>query len=184
MKIDGHGQAKILTPPEIALLFEEGFVSWRDRALFGILLYCGCRCSEALTLTPGDIKNGVLTLRKGLTKGKIGTRQIDIHPKLAELLADYDYAPDQRYLFPSRDGSGHLSRAAADLALRAACQRIGLEGVSTHSFRRTALTRMSNAGIPLRVIQEISGHRSLSELQRYLEVKPEQKKAAIEALSF
>lgn len=29
---------------------------------------------------------------------------------------------------------------------------------------------MSNAGIPLRVIQEISGHRNLEQLQRYLEV--------------
>ncbi|WP_399313343.1 tyrosine-type recombinase/integrase [Trichocoleus sp. FACHB-262] len=43
-------------------------------------------------------------------------------------------------------------------------------GVSTHSFRRTALTQMSSAGVPLRVIQEISGHRSLQALQRYLEV--------------
>jgi integrase/recombinase XerD len=43
---------------------------------------------------------------------------------------------------------------------------------------------MSNAGVPLRVIQEISGHKSLSELQKYLEVKPEQKKGAIAALLF
>ncbi|WP_345940639.1 hypothetical protein [Nostoc sp. UIC 10630] len=30
---------------------------------------------------------------------------------------------------------------------------MGVEGVSTHSFRRTALTQMSSAGIPLRTIQ-------------------------------
>ena len=29
---------------------------------------------------------------------------------------------------------------------------------------------MSNAGIPLRVIQKISGHRNLEQLQRYLKV--------------
>ncbi|WP_442939264.1 tyrosine-type recombinase/integrase [Nostoc sp.] len=46
--------------------------------------------------------------------------------------------------------------------------------MSTHSFRRTALTQMSNASIPLRVIQEISGHRNLEQLQRYLEVSDEQ----------
>ena len=33
---------------------------------------------------------------------------------------------------------------------------------------------MSNEGIPLRIIQEVSGHKSLQELQKYLEVKPEQ----------
>jgi integrase/recombinase XerD len=42
---------------------------------------------------------------------------------------------------------------------------------------------MSNAGIPLRVIQEISGHRTLDELYKYLEVKPEQVRGAISALS-
>jgi integrase/recombinase XerD len=33
---------------------------------------------------------------------------------------------------------------------------------------------MSNAGIPLRVIQEISGHRNLEQLQKYLEVSDSQ----------
>jgi integrase/recombinase XerD len=42
---------------------------------------------------------------------------------------------------------------------------------------------MSNAGIPLRVIQEISGHRTLDELMKYLEVRPEQVKGAIASLS-
>ncbi len=42
---------------------------------------------------------------------------------------------------------------------------------------------MSNAGIPLRVIQEISGHRNLEQLQRYLEVRPEQVRGAIASLS-
>jgi integrase/recombinase XerD len=42
---------------------------------------------------------------------------------------------------------------------------------------------MSNAGIPLRTIQEISGHRNLEQLQQYLEVQPEQVRGAIAALS-
>ncbi|MGB5711949.1 MAG: tyrosine-type recombinase/integrase, partial [Waterburya sp.] len=62
-------------------------------------------------------------------------------------------------------------------------QRVGIEGVSTHSFRRTALTQMSTAGVPIRVIQEISGHRTLDELYKYLEVRPEQVKGAIANLS-
>ncbi len=58
------------------------------------------------------------------------------------------------------------TRFAADKILRDACIRVGLEGVSTHSFRRAALTMMSSAGIPLRVIQEILGHNDLGTLQR------------------
>jgi integrase/recombinase XerD len=42
---------------------------------------------------------------------------------------------------------------------------------------------MSNAGIPLRVIQEISGHRTLTELQKYLEVTETQVRGAVSALS-
>ena len=42
---------------------------------------------------------------------------------------------------------------------------------------------MSNAGIPLRIIQEISGHSNLEQLQRYLDVKPDQVKGAIASLS-
>lgn len=77
-----------------------------------------------------------------------------------------------------------MTRAAADLILKAACERLGLVGVSTHSFRRTALTNLHNNGVPLRVIQQISGHSSLGVLQRYLEVDPQQTLAAIATLKF
>ena len=67
----------------------------------------------------------------------------------------------------------------ADKILKAACDRVLLVGISTHSFRRTALTMMSSAGIPLRVIQEIWEHNDLGTLQRYPEVSPEQKRRAV-----
>ena len=61
----------------------------------------------------------------------------------------------------------------ANCLCSAASGLIGVSEVSTHSFRRTALTQMHNAGIPLRDIQKISGHNDLGTLQRYLEVSPE-----------
>ncbi len=77
-----------------------------------------------------------------------------------------------------------MTSQAADLALREACDYVGLRGVSTHGFRRTALTQMSQANIPLRTIQSISGHESLAALQRYLEVSEENKRSAIAVLGF
>jgi len=77
-----------------------------------------------------------------------------------------------------------MTRFAADKILRNACKRVGLVGVSTHSFRRTALTMMSSAGVPLRHIQEISGHNELGTLQRYLEVTSEQRKKAVSVIGF
>ena len=183
MKVDGNGQGKILTPDELRLLFTEGLRSDRDRALFGICLFTGCRVSEALALQTTDIRGGTLTFRKSTTKGKLKTRVVDIQPGLAALLAEYQLEPGA--LFPGMRGvSPTLTRFAADKILKAPCVRVGLVGVSTHSFRRTALTMMSSAGIPLRVIQEISGHNDLGTLQRYLEVSPEQKRRAVSVIGF
>jgi integrase/recombinase XerD len=183
MKVAGNGQGKILTSDELRRLFTNGLRSPRDRALFAICLFTGCRVSEALALQTTDIRGGTLTFRKSTTKGKLKTRVVDIQPGLATLLAEYNPIPGA--LFPGMRGrSLTLTRFMADKILRDACKRAKLEGVSTHSLRRTALTMMSSAGIPLRVIQEISGHNDLGTLQRYLEVSPEQKLNAVSVICF
>ncbi|MDZ4877731.1 MAG: Tyrosine recombinase XerC [Chroococcidiopsis cubana SAG 39.79] len=180
MKIKGNGRAKILTQAELERLFTRGFLTPRDKLLFAIAYYCACRVSEVLALTAEDLAGSVVTLRKCTTKGKIATRTLPEHPKLQAYLAAYD--PPSGLLFPGRSKDKPLTRAAADLILRAACRRARIRGASTHSFRRTALTNMSNANVPIRVIQEISGHKSLTALQRYLEVKPDQVESAISLL--
>ena len=195
MKIDRHGQAKILTVAELQLLFNEGFTvnPPRDRALFAVCLYTACRISEAVTLAKRDVydtKGNVrpeLIIRKGNTKGKLATRTIPVIADLHAKLTAYTPRSNSIYLFPGNEinsrAESHLHRDSGIWLLREACARVGLEGVSTHSFRRTALTQMSNAGIPLRIIQEISGHRTLDELYKYLEVKPEQVLGAVASLS-
>jgi integrase/recombinase XerD len=42
---------------------------------------------------------------------------------------------------------------------------------------------MSNNGTPLRVIQEVSGHRNLEQLQVYIEVRDDQVLGAVTGLS-
>jgi integrase/recombinase XerD len=155
--------------------------------LFGICLYCCCRINEACTLNVNDVysKGRVrpeLLIRKGNTKGKLATRSIPVIEDLRGLLITYEH-PERGYLFPGRWGRGHINSDSAARILREAMNRVGIEGGSTHSFRRTGLTQLSNAGIPLRVIQEISGHNNLEQLQKYLEVKPEQIRGAVAALS-
>ena len=185
MKVQGYGQAKVLTPSELEQLFKLGFKSPRDRALFAICLFTGCRVSEALALKKIDIDHHTIVFRKSITKGKLKTREVDIPPALAAILHDYHPRPNpyNPFLFPSRCNQ-NLTRYAADKILRKACKRIGIKGVSTHSFRRTALTQMHNSGIPLRHIQEISGHNDLGSLQRYLEVSPEQRREAVSVIGW
>lgn len=187
-KIDRHGKAAILTQKQLEELFLS-FSSDRDRALFGCCLYLGCRISEACSLQTVDVysSNGEgrsqIQIRRSATKGKQETRTIDTHPKLLQLLEVHKHG--KIWVFQSRSHHWkHLDPDSADWILRQACKKAGLEGVSTHSFRRTALTAMSSAGVPLRVIQEVSGHHSLNELQKYLEVSEEQRKSAIASLKF
>jgi integrase/recombinase XerD len=191
MKIEGHGQAKILTQAEIELLFNDGLQTHRDRTVFGICLYVACRVAEACSLrvidvfTPAGVVRSEMVIRKGNTKGKLGTRTIPIIQDLKLLLETYEH-PNHQYLFPSRHLNHHwkhMNPEAASHRFQEACEKVGIIGASTHSLRRTALTQMSNAGIPLRIIQEISGHRNLEQLQKYLEVRPDQVRGAVSALS-
>jgi len=195
MKIDRHGQAKILTTSDIQLLFRDGFTvnPPRDCALFALCLYTACRISEAVTLKKADVydREGQvrpeIIIRKNNTKGKLATRNIPVIEDLRAKLTDYTPRSNSLYLFPGNEvqsrSSTHLHRDSAIWLLNQACKKVGLEGVSTHSFRRTALTQMSNAGIPLRIIQEISGHRTLDELYKYLEVRSEQVLGAMSSLN-
>ncbi|MBE8968701.1 site-specific integrase [Nostocales cyanobacterium LEGE 12452] len=188
MKINRHGRAKVLTQSEIQLIFSHGLDNGRDRALFGVCLFSACRIRECCTLQTQDIytpKGNVrprLVIRKSNTKGKLATRSIPVIEDLRRLLTEYYPLAGEIYLFPGRC-DGHISEDSAARILRGACKQAGIIGVSTHSFRRTALTQMSNAGIPLRVIQEISGHRNLEQLQKYLEVTDEQVLGAAASLA-
>lgn len=275
MKINGRGQAKILSPEVLEHLWSKGFLCSRDRALYQLCYYLACRCGEARQLFYSDVFDSlgnvkeIIVISKEITKGKQATRSISTSPKLAvtlkqyqqesqELLSIYqqigrwDYqsldcpsiiAEDgsiccpqcqsqnlttagysrgkkilkcrdcgyrfqqktaflefpelkQRvlelgvfnsssygflfqdsnhpYLFPGFGGKGYISSTAAQEAFTKAVQRLGIIGASTHSFRRTALTTMHKNGVPLRVIQRISGHVSLKNLQLYLEVTPDE----------
>jgi integrase/recombinase XerD len=163
MRIDLHDQAKILSALELSRLFTIGLKLPRDRALFGVCLYTGTRIAEACSLHTKDvyaIDGSVrprVTIRKGTTKGKIETRSVSVNQNFRVLLAKY--SSSKVYLFPGRHGLGHIHPDSADKILRAAFKELGIEGASTHSFRRTCLTQMHRSGVPLKVIQEISGHK-------------------------
>lgn len=90
--------------------------------------------------------------------------------------------PSNPFLFPGFGGVGCLARITGTKIFANACERVGIVGAGTHSWRRTALTEMSRAGTPLRVIQKISGHQRLKNLQKYLEVSKEQVQGAIRKL--
>lgn len=165
------------------LSYIEGLPTERDRSLFGICLYTTARVNEACSLhsadvygTDGRVRDRI-TFRRATTKGKQETRSVPVSPELRELLTGY--RSDRPYLFPGRWGRGHICPESADAILRATFKRLGIEGASTHSFRQTAITWMHNERVPIKHIQSISGHKSLSALQRYIDVTEKDKEMAI-----
>lgn len=183
MKNKGNGQAKILSKLELRDLFDLGFSSDRDKAIFAICFFSACRISEALQLEKTSVTSQVIIFKKATTKGQQATREITICDDLRNILNCYQSPePLNPYYFPGEKDYLRLNQASK--IFNRACDKVGIKGASTHSMRRTALTQMHLQGIPLRTIQEISGHKSLAALQRYLEVSEDNKNDALKVIGW
>jgi integrase/recombinase XerD len=158
------GQARILSQAEIRNLFQI-LRNSRDQTLFALGIYSGLRIGEIIAIkqsqvytTSGGVKNALKVVRQKTTQTLYS--DIPIHPKLRDQLSKYrEDVPKGTWLFPSDSAAGHLGRCRAHLILRNV-DGLRLDDASTHSMR-TCLTNMSRLGVPLRTIQEISGHSAL-----------------------
>jgi len=174
-KVNGKGKAAILTNEQIDQVINLCRAPYST--VVAIAAYTGCRMGEAIQLKAEnlDLESGVVTL----THTKTGTvREVELHPELVEILKNAKL-PTEGYLFPSNRNAGYISRQVIDKELREVCEALELRGVGTHSFRRSLATNLHGKGIPLKTIASITGHESLNELSRYLDVTPAQQRAAI-----
>jgi integrase/recombinase XerD len=174
-KVNGRGQAAILSNAQIDRVID--LCREPIRYIVAIAAYTGCRMSEALALRAEnlDLAAGVLTLTHTKT-GRV--RELPMHPELVGILAAAGL-PSDGWLFPSKRTASHMTRQAVDLELREVCDALDIKGWGTHSFRRSLATNLHHKGVPLKTIAAITGHESMDALARYLEVTPEQTKAAI-----
>jgi integrase/recombinase XerD len=196
VKNNRFGQAAILSEQDAAKI-RRALRNDTHKLFWDIARYTGERWGSIAQLKVGDVyANPVLSIphpeitfrastRKASPTGERYTRQVPVHPNLREALLNYNPAiQPSAWLFPSPDHDRPISFSACDKWLRAAVVRAGLssKGISTHSTRRTLITRLANQGTAIRVIQAITGHADLKALQRYIEVTPDQVKAAIGVL--
>jgi integrase/recombinase XerD len=187
VKIARHGKAAPLSQADFQTLLAAA-PSPAYRALWSIQRWSAARISEALALTWADVAGGKVTYRRANTKTKT-TRQVPQGDTLRTELEVYRQAWEKQHghrpqphetLFPGFGSTtSPMSRQAADKALRQTCSRIGLEGVSLHSFRRTAAQDAVDRGLPLHVVQALTGHKSLGSLGEYLQPSESQVLAAI-----
>ncbi|GAB4209661.1 MAG: site-specific integrase [Coleofasciculaceae cyanobacterium] len=187
MKVNRHGQSEPINE-QVYRKISKYLLQLNHKLIFDIAYYTGERWGAILQLQVSDVYRNAnrrqlhdqITFRANTRKDGT-TRQVPINPDLKLRLQAY-IPPDIGYLFPSPTQLGKpLSFRAASRALERALERAGLKelGYSTHSTRRGFITDLHNKGVAIRVIQSITGHKSLSVLSRYIEVSEQQRYSAI-----
>lgn len=180
MKNNRNGKSAILSEKDYARIRKE-IRSAKYKLLFDLAWFTGERWGALLQLTISDVYNVDGTPRSEITfkartrkaspDGKRQTRQVPCHETLKEVLANYKPSSDSIYLFPCKDGSQPIKLRTIDIIFRKAVDNAGLtaKGISTHSTRRTFITRLWERGIDLLTIKRITGHKSYQVLEGYIE---------------
>ncbi len=85
-------------------------------------------------------------------------------------------------LLPSQKGGPFSANSLCQLFAEL-YRRTGIDGASSHSGRRSFISKLAHSGISAKVIMELAGHKHLGTTQRYIEVNDEMKRAAVEILN-
>jgi len=144
----------------------------------------GLRAKELTSLTWADVYDEegrvrkVLHLRAAYTKGG-KTRDVFVSsPALRRVLERYgerdwlgSARASQAALFASQKG-GPMTACSMARFLKALYREAGIAGASSHSGRRTLITRLAERGIDLKSIAQIAGHTSIRTTAMYVEANP------------
>jgi len=162
----------VLSKEELVALFAAQPVLLKRTAM--VCAYgAGLRVSEVCRLRTEDIDSGrgILHVRRG--KGD-KARITALTPTLLSQLRGYwrRRRPPGLWLFPGRTEEGHIGRATLQKAYREAARNAHIrEPGSFHSLRHSTATHLLEAGVELRVIQVLLGHKRLETTTRYTRVR-------------
>jgi site-specific recombinase XerD len=147
----------------------------KTRALLMLIYSAGLRRSEAAHLLVSDVDSErmTITIRQGKWQKD---RVVMLSPVLLQTLQQYwRYEHPKVWLFPGATPGQPISGNDVFGVFQNAVRRAGItKPVSPHSLRHSFATHMLEAGVDLRTIQALLGHRSLKTTARYLHVSPQQ----------
>ena len=186
-------QAKTLTKDELARVLDyidTRRFAQRNRAMMLLTHLAGLRIGEVACLRWSDVINTDGTVKEeirllpDMTKGR-HARTVFVNIKLREELQAYSAQAkcvDRSYPFFASQKSVKAGFSANSLAQTFALlyEGAGLEGASSHSGRRTFITRMAAQGVGVRVLAALAGHSSIQVTQRYIDVNDDMKRQAVE----
>ena len=175
--------AAVLSQPD-----RQSVLGQRDYTLLVLLYNTGARISEALALSPSEIRLDTPAQIRLLGKGR-KERICPLWPETAallEALLKRQPRPPDEPIFVNRYGAP-LSASGARFRLqqyvRAAAKRaprIADKRVSPHTWRHTAAVQLIAAKVDPAVIRSWLGHASLDTTNHYAQANLETKRKAIE----
>ena len=175
-------QAKTITPAQMDALLQlvrGRRDATRSRVIILLSLRAGLRAAEIAKLEWQMVQDATgrvgqsIALEDRIAKKKHG-RRIPLHPELRHALVTLQRGKRDIYgpVVRSRRG-GHMRPNSLVNWFVALFEEIGFDGCSSHSGRRTFITRTARlthqAGGSLRDVQLLAGHRSLMTTERYID---------------
>jgi integrase len=181
-KTENNARVRFLSDKEEADL--RGVVLKRGPAQMSILevaLNTGMRAGEQFSLkwSQVDLDRRIITLPK--TKNGT-TRHIPINSVAASAFADLRTRSDgSENVFPSRRKDG-AALVSARGWFKPALKDAGIKGFTWHCLRHTFASRLVMAGVDIRTVGELLGHKSLTMTMRYSHLAPAHNAAAVDRL--
>jgi len=163
----------ILSQAEVAVLLTTPR-TLKHRAILTTLYATGLRVAELCQLQVTDLDSGRMVMRVRQGKGQ-HERYVMLSPKLLPLLRQYWQQEKPRpWLFPGHPRTRPMTTRAVYSICRDAGQAAHLpKAIHPHLLRHAFATHLLEAGVDLRRIQLLLGHRSLRTTSRYLHVTPQ-----------
>jgi integrase len=174
-------QAKTLDKSQLADVLSEASRSrypTRDRAIVLLSARAGLRAGEIakltwpmLTTADGQLAD-CIELHDRAAKKRSG-RTIPLHPALRTALAALHRTADLAGPVILSERGAAMTPSSVVTWFWRLYRRMGLIGCSSHSGRRTFITRAAQkihlTGGSIRDVQQLAGHRSLTQTQAYIE---------------
>jgi integrase/recombinase XerD len=184
-------QARVLTDQEFKRLLaviKAHKHARRNRLAVMLSHLAGLRVGEIAHLTVGDVYDAdgkvreQILLKREYTRGN-QARTVYVGQRLAAELVRF--RPPEPVRFPdqplirSQKGGGFSANTLCQL-FGELFQKAGIDGASSHSGRRSFITKMAHAGVSPKVIMTLAGHKHLGTTQRYIDVNDDMMRAAVD----
>lgn len=182
---DAQRLPKTLDRCEVVVLLES-LRTWRDRAIAGLMVFCGLRSAEVLALDVADVDIGARWLKVSGKGNK--QRRVPLDFDVAGVIQTYllaerpDTTSDRLFIVAKGPTRGQpLSTAGLRRIFRYHRDISGVAGAHPHALRHTFGTALAEAGVDLAVMQALLGHVHIDTTARYIHLAPTHVKAEFDA---